>query len=244
MESENEYDWRAERGRHAMLLTLGTAIAIAIWLLLTVSEREVRDVGGFPGVSVTPYERSKQLYIGVPQEGVTLGSPRAPLRMVVFVDLQCVLCAPFSHGVLPAIVNNYVRTERVQLVLWPLAQIGPDSAKAARAAAGAAQQDRLWQFADFFLWKQGLENSGYVTPSFLGKVSREAGAAPDGILAHALSHQLPPLLAHAARVAKRYRVTGTPTFFMGGRGGPLARMTIPYMNVNEFAVRLSGTIPP
>ena len=42
------------------------------------------------------------------------------------------------------------------------------------AAGAAAQQNRLWQFVDAFYQRQGTENSGYVTDSFLGELGRTA----------------------------------------------------------------------
>jgi protein-disulfide isomerase len=244
MESEDhEHDATAEHRRHLRVLLLGTSIAMVIMVtLLSATQPEVRDVGGFPGVSVTPEERSKQLYVGVRQRGAVLGSPRAPARMVAFIDLQCPACVTYSVGVLPALVNNYVRTEKVQLVLRPVSFVGPDSSKAARAAAAAAQQNRLWQFSDFFLLNQGRANSGYVTPGFLRKIAREAGAEPAGILANARSPMPSALLQRTGRELKRYRITAAPAFLMGRRGRPLKRVHIPYINVNEFAVRLNKLI--
>ncbi|MGO9753511.1 MAG: hypothetical protein ACLP22_18780, partial [Solirubrobacteraceae bacterium] len=40
--------------------------------------------------------------------------------------------------------------------------IGPDSVAAGRAAAAAAEQDKLWNFVDLMYLNQGEENTGYV----------------------------------------------------------------------------------
>ena len=49
--------------------------------------------------------------------------------------------------------------------------------RAGAMAAAAAQQDRLWPFADAFYRSQGAENSGYVTDDFL----RGIGEATPGL---------------------------------------------------------------
>ena len=46
------------------------------------------------------------------------------------------------------------------MVFRNLSFIGPDSERAARLAAAAGLQDRLWQFTDLIFRNQGAENSG------------------------------------------------------------------------------------
>src|SRR6187399_1561941 len=47
---------------------------------------------------------------GIPQSGISLGSPKAPVTIVEFADLQCPFCAEYHHNVFPTILDRYVRT--------------------------------------------------------------------------------------------------------------------------------------
>ena len=103
-----------------------------------------------------------------------LGDPNAPVTVTEFVDLQCPICANASRTVAAAVIRDYVRTGEVKLQARTLSFIGPDSVRAARVAAGAEQQGKLWPFLEAFYAKQGAENSGYVTDDFLRDVAAAA----------------------------------------------------------------------
>ena len=46
---------------------------------------------------------------GIPQSGIHLGSPSAPVRLVEFADLQCPFCREYTLQTLPQLVQDYVR---------------------------------------------------------------------------------------------------------------------------------------
>src|SRR6185503_10423861 len=74
----------------------------------------------------------------------------------------------------PALIRYQVHAVKVKLAMRTLNFIGPDSERAARVAAGAERQNRLWPFLEAFYARQGSENSGYVTDGFLRDVSKAA----------------------------------------------------------------------
>jgi protein-disulfide isomerase len=112
-----------------------------------------------------------------------------------------------------------VRSGKVRLEFQTLAFLGPDSERAARAAAGAAAQDRLWNLTDLFYLNQGAENSGYATDAFLdgllGAISRldVDRARRDGETAAA-----DRLLGDAEALAQRHGIDSTPSFLLGRTG--------------------------
>ena len=55
----------------------------------------------------------------------------------------------------PSLVANYVREGKLQMQFENLSFIGPDSVKAGRVAAAAAEQHRLWNFVDLLYLNQG-----------------------------------------------------------------------------------------
>jgi protein-disulfide isomerase len=165
---------------------------------------------------------SASLFGGIPQHGTILGKANAPVRLVEFADLQCPYCDEYSVQALPALVRDYVRTGKVRMQFENLSFIGPGSVAAGRAAAAAAQQDRLWNFIDLMYLNQGEENSGYVIPSYLRRL---LDAVPGLNVPAALGASAAPsaaaALTRANTVATQDGVDATPSFLIAKAGAPL-----------------------
>jgi protein-disulfide isomerase len=159
------------------------------------------------------------LFDGIPEHNGVLGKSGAPLTLTEYVDLQCPVCAAASKETLPTIVNDYVRTGKVKLDARTLQFIGPDSERAARVAAAAERQGRLWPFLEVFYANQGEENSGYVTDAFLRRVATAAGVDADAALAEADSAYAQRQLDRANADAQRLGIDSTPTFTVSTGGG-------------------------
>ena len=74
---------------------------------------------------------------GIPQSGIYLGNPAAPVPLVEFADLQCPFCREYTLQTLPQLVQDYVRTGKVRMEFRNLSFLGKDSVTAGRAAAAA-----------------------------------------------------------------------------------------------------------
>jgi protein-disulfide isomerase len=163
------------------------------------------------------------LFAGIPERDGVLGDPDAPLVVTEYVDLQCPVCAAASRDTLPAIVRDYVRTGKVRLDVRTLHFIGPDSERAARVAAGAERQGKLWPFLEAFYAAQGQENSGYVTDEFLRGVAATAGVDASAALRVADTPAAQERLNRANRDAQTLGIDSTPTFTVA-RGDGKARV--------------------
>ena len=200
------------RRRAAMLLAAAAAVAAVVVAVAAVASSS----GGAPPAPVA----SSDLFRGIPERDGVLGDPDAPVTVTEFVDLQCPACAAAARVTLPQLVRNHVRTGEVKLEARTLQFIGPDSDRAARFAAGAAEQGRLWPFLEAFYSAQGQENSGYVTDEFLRSVARAAGVDADAALEHADSAAAQDALNRANADAQRLGVQSTPTFAVARGDGP------------------------
>ena len=125
----------------------------------------------------------------------------------------------------------------------PLRFLGPDSVKAAALAGAAAEQDRLWQFADLFYRNQGAENSGYVTEEF----QRRLAAADPGLDARsALAARSTPAAARLAETAEREAtaagIQSTPSFLVGRTGTPLKPLDTASFEPDEFLAALDTAV--
>lgn len=214
------------RGRLLGALLLAAAGLAAALIAVSATDG---DGGGEP-VELTGAAETASLLRGIPQRGDALGTPRAPLTLVEYAEPQCPYCGAWSREVLPAIVRDYVRPGKVRLVFRGLAFIQPiaDSERALRAAAAAGRQGRLWHVVDLLYRNQGEEGTGWITDDLVETILRAVpGLDVDRALAERDDASVDETLAGWVAEAGRDGVGGTPTFYLGRRGGKLARLSVP-----------------
>ena len=183
-------------------------------------------------------------YAGIPQHGIRLGRPDAPATLVEIADLQCPFCAAYSRDALPSVVRDYVRTGRVRYELHFRSFLGRDSVRAAGAAAYAARENRMYEFADAFYRHQGVEESGYADRAFIESIARLAGLDPKKTAAAADDPLSFPAVEGGEMFARRLGSTGTPDFYVrkGGRLAPLnVHGTTPADYARALDAALAGT---
>jgi protein-disulfide isomerase len=166
---------------------------------------------------------------GIPQSGVTLGSPDAPVTIVEYADLQCPFCAEYSRNVFPTLLDRYVRTGKVQLQLRLLRFLGPDSDRLARVASAAATQSRMWQFVELAYQRQGRENSGYATDGFINSLAADAGLRKADAGAAAERQ-----VRLAEQSARSLGIESTPSFLIGRTGAPMKRFQPSDLTADAF----------
>jgi protein-disulfide isomerase len=95
---------------------------------------------------------------GIPQRGLVLGRPTAPVTIVEYGDLLCSTCAAVHNNVVPKLIADYVRSGRATLELRPVV-VGSASEALARAAYSAGVQGRGWQFVQLAYRRSGIAGS-------------------------------------------------------------------------------------
>lgn len=177
------------------------------------------------------------LFRGIPQHGIVLGNPRAPVTLVEYADLQCPYCAQWARDAFPTIVDEYVRDGRVRVVFRGLAFIGADSDTALRAALAAGQQDRLWDVVHGLFVQQGAENSGWVSDAVLRSFDG-TGLDTQRMLDGTHSPEVERQLAAAATAATLAAVSGTPFFQAGRTGAALEHLEVGSLDPDSFRLEL------
>jgi protein-disulfide isomerase len=236
------------RKRLAILLgVLGAAAAVVVVAIVISS-------GGGDGATNRPaaaqkasgaipgQKESAEMLAGIPQKGIYLGNPSAPVRLVEFADLQCPFCREYSLQAMPQLVQDYVRSGKVRMEFRDLAFLGKDSVTAGRRAAAAGQQDKLWNFIDVFYYNQGEENTGYVTPSFLRTIDKAAGVDSAKSDAFAASDASAKPITEANALGDQLGVQSTPTIFVGKRGGQLKQVEAAPTDVAAFKSAIDGVL--
>lgn len=176
---------------------------------------------------------------GIAQDGAVLGDPNAPVTLVEYADLQCPFCADWSTGALPTVIEEYVRTGKVQLRFNGMAFIGPDSEKALRAVNAAGLQDRMWQMVELLYLNQGGENDGWVTDDLLRRLGL---LVPDldveKMLADMGSDEVTALVEASVADAAQNGIESTPSFRAGKTGGTLETVEIDSLDAGGITPKL------
>lgn len=177
------------------------------------------------------------------KDGVTLGSPDAPVTMIEFVDFQCSHCLASYNSVEQPLIEQYVETGQVKFIYQPVAFLGPDSVASAQAAYCAANQNYFWEYHDVLFAPANFSSGnqgGYSQENlvaFAGQISGLDTAAFSQCLAN---QETVAALDEAHAQASAMGVTGTPGFVINGTvlsgEQPLARL----QQVIEDALAAAG----
>jgi protein-disulfide isomerase len=234
--------------RRQQLWILGGALALAAVVVVVIA---LATAGG--GGSSTPAKRKGEILPGqietaalfkdIPQRGIVLGDPRAPVTLVEFADLQCPFCREYTQQSLATLVTQYVRTGKVKMIFRNVAFIGSDSGRAALMAGAAGLQNKLWDFIDLFYTNQQRENTNYVTDAFLRRV---ASAVKGLNVARAMQDrdlpQVQRMLDEAQTQWQGNGFTGTPSFLVGPTGGRLEALDIRSLGPAEFSAAIEKAL--
>jgi protein-disulfide isomerase len=167
-----------------------------------------------------------QLFKGIPQRGNVLGSPKAPVTMIEYIDLQCPACRAFETEIMPSVIPKYVRTGKVKVEARPVVAIGPDSERGRRAMQAAGLQNRAFDFAQLLYFNQGAENGGWLNDAM---VQAAASSIPGLDVAALLKAQdSATVLAQLKQVDAQStadKLSSTPTIYVGKTGGAMHEVT-------------------
>jgi protein-disulfide isomerase len=225
---EAEQAAKAKEARTRRLQLLGGVLAIAV--VVVVVAIVVSSGGGKKTAAKTTGQpvgtaQVAARFRGVPQRGLTLGRPDAPVTMVEFADLKCPVCRDYTLGAFPTLMRDYVRKGKLKIDLRLQTFVGSppgDSERAARFALGAARQDKAWTFADLFYLNQQDESTGYNTDAYLRRIgSGVAGLDVAKAMAARQDGSVTQQLQQASTEFQQHGFTGTPSFLVGKTGGTL-----------------------
>jgi protein-disulfide isomerase len=245
---------RAERARaeaaHARtrrrLWQLGGAVALAAVIVAAIV---IATSGGAgkpklkAGEKVPGQAATAALFARIPQHGIVLGDPKAPVTFVEFADLQCPFCREYTATVMPTLVDSYVRSGQMKMVFRNVAFIGTDSVRAAQMAAAVGRQNKLWAFVDLFYANQQTENSGYVTDDFLRKIG--GGVAGLDVAKAMNDRGIAAVQQQLNDAQQQWQVngfSGTPSFLLGRTGGTLKPLTVTAFELNQFTSKIDPLV--
>jgi protein-disulfide isomerase len=168
---------------------------------------------------------------GIPQSGTRLGDPKAPVKLVLYGDLQCPICAVLTLNTLPRFIAKDVRSGTVKIVYRSFCTATCNNGEkriffVQQIAAYAAGKQRLfWQFAVLFSAEQRTEGSHYVTQRYLSGLAQQVPALK--LRTWRLDRRASALLKQVKadeRSARAAGLVGTPTLIISGPRGKAERV--------------------
>jgi protein-disulfide isomerase len=213
-------------------VVLVAVIAIVLGVTLGSGGNSGPSVGSLPpvgsatsAVALPGAQEANDLFKGIPQQGLVLGKPSAPVEMEMFIDVQCPICQNYEVNYLPAIVQKYIRTGKVQLHLQPWAFLGGQGSQSFSgrlALIAASFQNKGFEYAKVLYDNQGQEESGWLTDSMMGQIAASVnGLKVQRVLSEKNDSSAQEIASKVDQLAKAAKVTGTPTVLVGKTGGKL-----------------------
>jgi protein-disulfide isomerase len=172
--------------------------------------------------------RVDALLAGIPQQGDALGSPRAPITLQVFGDLQCLDVKYWFGEYLPAIIHEFVRPNvlRIEYRAMKTDTLNPEEFVVEHTAARAAgAQNLMWNFLATFYYEQKPEYTNYATEQYLTSIAEQVRELD---LARWNRERIPAYANGAIaenRMARRAGFHDTPAFRIGRTGGALSDLS-------------------
>jgi protein-disulfide isomerase len=201
------------------VVILAVLAAVVVFAVILISGGGGDETAATPTPAAGAEQQAKDLYAGIPQKGIRLGEANAPATLVEIADLQCPFCAAYSTDAMPSVIENYVRTGKLNYELQLRSFLGRDSVRAAGGAAAAADENKLYQFADAFYRNQGPENSDYADDAFMRKIAEQVpGLDPAKVVAAADDPLAHPQVRAAEEFARSIGSESTPDFYLRVKG--------------------------
>jgi protein-disulfide isomerase len=226
-----------------MFRAVGVCMALvsigACVLLITSQEGRVA-----PSASIRRLHMQRAvaaLFTGIPQHGVILGQPTAPVTLQVFLDLEDWDSTRWLDFMLPPILEKFVRTNVVRL---EFRSFKTDTLNGAPfyaqqvAALAAGSQNLLWNYVTTFMNEQGREFTNYVTEEFIASIAEQVPGLNFAEWEQARTVRMVKIVLADIRTARKAGLHVTPSFRVGLTGGKMSKFIGRHFTIyHKFIVR-------
>ena len=169
----------------------------------------------------------EQAFVDLPlemQDGRKIGSDDAPVKMVQYEDFQCPFCLRYTANQEPFLIEEYVKAGLLQIEFKHLPILGTESVAAAIGATCAAEQNRMWEYANRLFTLQARAgqhlgerlNIGRFDESALVDVAVDLGLDEAAFATCQASASALDRVAQVRAEARSIGLGGTPSFVING----------------------------
>ncbi|MES2895273.1 MAG: thioredoxin domain-containing protein [Pseudomonadota bacterium] len=166
-----------------------------------------------------------------PVGDMSLGDPKAPVKMVEYASLSCIHCAAFNNEIFPHFKKTYIDTGKVHYTLREVLTEPANIAAAGFMTARCAGAENYFKvvdaafrgFPDMMRTQNARANlvaaakaGGLTEAQFVACVGDQAG--------------LEAMQTRASENAEKGAIRSTPTFFFNGKKVAEAAMSLPELD--------------
>ena len=159
-------------------------------------------------------------------DDMTLGDPKAKVKLVEYASLSCSHCATFNNEAFPAFKKKYIDTGKVHYTLREILTPPAQVAAAGFMTARCAGKDNYFTVVDaVFRGHDEMVRTGDARSVLVA--AAQAGGLSEAQFEACLSDEsaLAALNARVARNARQGEISGTPTFVFNGKKVKEGEMT-------------------
>lgn len=158
----------------------------------------------------------------VEKNGLSLGSPDAPVKVYEFADFQCPACSNYWSSLEPIIIDQYVATGKVQYTYSPFSFLGrgqtwDESKKSAEAAYCANDQGMFWEYHDTIYANHNGENLSAYSKDRLIAFADTLGLNMNDFKSCLNSGKYTQAVEDANTFASSQGASYTPSFLVDGK---------------------------
>jgi protein-disulfide isomerase len=175
-------------------------------------EKNVQQVRAQPAAAAARPQMDPNKVYTIPIAGNAVRGPKdAKVTIVEFSDFQCPFCAQ-STGLVDQVLKAYPKDVNFVYKQFPLTAIHPNALPAAKAALAAGKQGKFWEMHDIM-----FENNRELTADKLKEFAGKVGCDVPRWEKDLNSPDVPAQIDKEGQEARAAEVSGTPTFFVGGK---------------------------
>ena len=221
-----------KRKRLSILVGLPVVIAvIAVGVLIAVNGRADSGNAMPTIVAATAPDSS------IPVDGLTIGSPDAPVKLTEYGDYQCPYCAQFAADGFPPLLNEYIASGKVQFTYVPMSFLGDESVRAVEAALCANDQGEFWTMHDTIYKNHSGENQGAFSDDRLRTMAELSGLEMTAFNSCMADNTHKDDVAAYAAQAQAAGVDSTPSLSLNGA------KAISFTNWNALKEQIDALLP-
>lgn len=158
-------------------------------------------------------------------KGNKVGRDDAPVKIVEYEDYQCPFCLKYTANQEGDVINELVKSGKVQLEFRHLPILGNESVASAIASQCAADQDKFWQYHNLLYLTQAKAGQGTVEKNNVGRFADDklkqfaTDIGLDRTKFDSCFDNRTPLdsILQQQREANSFGITGTPGFLVNGQ---------------------------
>ena len=148
--------------------------------------------------------------------GRVLGNASAPVKIDLYSDFQCPICARAEQTV-RQLAADYIDTGKAQVIYHNFAFIGPESEWAAQAAECANDQGKFWEYTSYLFDHQTGENVGAYNRDNLKRFASELQLDTTAFNACFDGNKYAALILQEKSDAQARNIRATPSFYVNGQ---------------------------